>query len=63
MKSYDASQLRSLNPQQVASAISRKKPVKIAKAKPATPEQIKSGAKAARKQLDRSTASVNFRKI
>lgn len=63
MKSYDASQLRSLNPQQVASAISRKKPVKIAKAKPATPEQIKSGAKAARKnQLDRSTASVNFRK-
>lgn len=62
MKSYDASQLRSLNPQQVASAISRKKPVKIAKAKPATPEEVRSGAKAARKQLDRSTASVNFRK-
>ena len=63
MKLYDASQLRSLNPKQVASAISSKKPVKIAKAKPATPEQVKSGAKAARKsQLDRSTASVNFRK-
>ena len=62
-KSFMGDQFRSIKPKELADAIARSKPVKIAKAKPATPEQIKSGAKAARKkQLDRSTASVNFRK-
>jgi hypothetical protein len=60
---YNGRDLKETTPQQVADAIARDKPVKLAKTKPATPEQIKSGAKAARKdQLDRSTASVNFRK-
>ena len=60
---YNGKDLKETTPQQVADAIARDKPVKLAKPKPATPEEVKSGAKAARKdQLDRSTASVNFRK-
>ena len=60
---YNGRDLKETTPQQVADAIARDKPVKLAKPKPATPEEVKSGAKAARKdQLDRSTASVNFRK-
>lgn len=58
----DYSNLRKTTTKQIADAIARKKAIKLAKPDPATPEQIKSGAKAARKQLDRSTASVNFRK-
>ena len=59
----DYSNLRKTTTKQIADAVARAKAVKIAKAKPATPEEVKSGAKAARKsQLDRSTASVNFRK-
>lgn len=60
---YEGQQLKETTPEQISEAIARDKPVKIAKAKPSTPEEIKSGANAARKkQLDRSTASVNFRK-
>jgi hypothetical protein len=60
---YNGKDLKETTPRQVADAIARDKPVKLAKPKPATPEEVKSGAKAARKdQLDRSTASVNFRK-
>lgn len=58
----DYSNLRKTTEKQIADAIAREKAIKLAKPDPATPEQIKSGAKAARKQLDRSTASVNFRK-
>lgn len=60
---YNGKDLKETTPQQITDALARDKPVKLAKPKPATPEEIKSGAKAARKdQLDRSTASVNFRK-
>ena len=58
----DYSNLRKTTTKQIADALAREKAIKLAKPDPATPEQIKSGAKAARKQLDRSTASVNFRK-
>lgn len=60
---YNGKELKETTPQQITDALARDKPAKLAKPKPATPEEIKSGAKAARKdQLGRSTASVNFRK-